>query len=424
MQVDLGDGELTVADAIRLQCHPVVSYTSASQATKKTSQAELDLPNVQGRELRTVSANPDWVEVIKRRYKFDTVHIPRNGNSEGATLPVRRDLSLNRVASIFVENQEAITHQYHRNHVLAPATHLAAAYVAGGGTFDGKPFLHAAREAIAASVVRPGDPTVDSLIFPDHKISSKVTTRRWSLSSSLSQPQEATLLLGEDKTHRVMTKLAPLIDAIVQDQSYMFPTTLTDVSSGVCALTQVWSQMAASRAANDPGAWINKLYASSVDGKTYHCYFKLIDEENMEISRWYNDSDNVHNTVAVMLYSLEQLYTHPDLRTLPTSQGDVSDAKSGDLMPSPSGSSFGPSFGFALWGRCGRFWNNTMRQVRKSWEYPNLPTPWCLEIDPGLSRVVVFTDPGPDSPQAVFDEFVARGSCGTVLRCRSEKKVV
>lgn len=60
--------------------------------------------------------------------------------------------------------------------------------------------------------------------------------------------------------------------------------------------------MVAFRAGGDPAAWINKLYASSAEGEAFHCYFKLVDEETVHLSKWYNDSDSLENTVAVIIY--------------------------------------------------------------------------------------------------------------------------
>lgn len=94
--------------------------------------------------------------------------------------------------------------------------------------------------------------------------------------------------------------------------------------------------MATSRNDGDPAAWINKLYASSQSDEEYHCFFKLVDEETMHISKWYSDSDSLENTVAVLLYSLEQLYTHPDRRILPSSTADRT-AASATTVLSPSG---------------------------------------------------------------------------------------
>jgi hypothetical protein len=43
----------------------------------------------------------------------------------------------------------------------------------------------------------------------------------------------------------------------------------------------------------------------------------------MAISKWYHDMDSLDNTVAVLLYSLEQLHIHPGLRVLPSSTADT-----------------------------------------------------------------------------------------------------
>jgi hypothetical protein len=42
----------------------------------------------------------------------------------------------------------------------------------------------------------------------------------------------------------------------------------------------------------------------------------------MAISKWYLDSSSLENTVAVLLYSLEQLHTDPKHRVLPLSAAE------------------------------------------------------------------------------------------------------
>ncbi|KAF8146159.1 hypothetical protein K438DRAFT_1870458 [Mycena galopus ATCC 62051] len=407
----------TIAEAIQLQRHPVITYNSTSVATKQTSQAELALP----RRLRSVQADRGWVEDVKKRYDFAAVQIPENYY---ATHPkLRACLDINQDPEPFEETQEADTHMFHRDHILQSASQLVAAYVTLGGLCNGIPFSQAAQDATASLKVRPGGRTDDSLIIPDHKFSLSVPSEcRWLDHPRRSEPREAQLLIGEDKTHRVMGKLRPTIDTIVQDQSYEYPTSINGATRGTRGLTQVWSQMAASRNDGDPAAWINKLYASSQSPEEYHCFFRLVDEETMHISKWYSDSDSLENTVALLLYSLEQLYTHPDRRVLPSSAADRN-AASATAVLSPSGAwlehlvpAF-PQFTILdfLW--------STMRNIAQAiLGRPSFhSTPPSLEVDPITLHVRLLRD---NAPPIVFDEVAGKGATGTVLRSRAEKKIL
>lgn len=171
------------------------------------------------------------------RYDFASVRLPDNYTDT----EVGAYLILNRQPKLFKETQETVTHMFHRGNVLQPAASLAAAYVTSGGLSEGLPFSPAAVQAISSLLVRPGDPTEDSMIVPDHQlIVDAITTTRWlNPGPQSSETREATLLLGEDKTHRVMNKIRPAIDNIVEDKSYLYPSSLSGVVSGVRVLTQV-----------------------------------------------------------------------------------------------------------------------------------------------------------------------------------------
>ncbi|KAJ6504526.1 hypothetical protein DFH09DRAFT_1201007 [Mycena vulgaris] len=324
-------------------------------------------------------------------------------------------------------DSETDTHMFHREHILVPATRLAAGYVSGGGLCNGRPFSEAARAAITTLKARPGGRPEDSLIYPDHKLALQViTTRRWQDLPSLSGASlsEAILLVGEDKTHRVMSKIRPLVDTIVKNGSYQYPTSIREVSSGIRVLTQAWSQMAAFRLNGDPAAWINKLYASSSSGEKYHCYLKLVDEDTVNISKWYSDADSLENTVAVLLYSLEQLHTHPDHRLLPSNISDTSQARPfmAPLCPPTACWDRLIIFGVTPFKIFNYFWAKMLTFTQAFWRRPEFRfIPPSLEADPARLSVLL-TDK--DGHQTIFNEFVGRGSDGTALRCRSEKKIV
>ncbi|KAK6984412.1 hypothetical protein R3P38DRAFT_2806597 [Favolaschia claudopus] len=188
-----------------------------------------------------------------------------------------------------------------------------------------------------------------------------------------------------------MRKLAPLIQTIVRDQSYVYPQHKS---------TSVWSQMAASRVAGDPGAWINKLYASSIAGQRFHCYFKLVDEENMEISRWYNDADSLRNTVAIILYSLENF--------LPAGMGDRTGTADATLPL---------LFGrYPLILRALMWLSQTLSNIALFWTVPQV-----LSIDPQSTCILLTRG---NLPYTLFDEYVGKGSCGIALRSRNGKKII
>ncbi|KAJ7091593.1 hypothetical protein C8R44DRAFT_750498 [Mycena epipterygia] len=158
---------------------------------------------------------------------------------------------------------------------------------------------------MATAEVRPGLRAEEALIYPDHQITVE------GAGNEMGRHSRSTLLLGEDKIHRVMAKAAPLLNSVLQLKTYVYPTVFESAAAPVRILTQVGGQIVAARASGDPAAWINKLYASSSrDGLNhrYHCCVKLVDDETIHISKWYDDSDSLENTVAVILYSLEQLY--------------------------------------------------------------------------------------------------------------------
>lgn len=176
--------------------------------------------------------------MVKKRYNFAAVQIP---DSYYATDPkLCACLDMNQGPEPFEETQEADTHMFHRDHILQPASQLAAAYVTLRGLCNGVPFSQAAQDAISSLKVRPGGRTDDSLIIPDHKFSLNVPSEcRWLNHPHPSEPREAQLLIGEDKTHRVMEKLRPTIDAIVHGQSYEYPTSINGATRGIRGLTQV-----------------------------------------------------------------------------------------------------------------------------------------------------------------------------------------
>ncbi|KAF7358244.1 hypothetical protein MVEN_00873300 [Mycena venus] len=342
--------------------------------------------------------------MVKKRYNFAAVQIP---DSYYATDPkLRACLDMNQDPEPFEETQEADTHMFHRDHILQPASRLAAAYVTLGGLCNGVPFSQAAQDAISSL-----------------KFSLSVPSEcRWLDDPHPSKPREAQLLIGEDKTHRVVEKLRPTIDAIVHGQSYEYPTSINGATRGIRGLTQVWSQMAASRNDGDPAAWINKLYASSQSDEGYHCFFKLVDEETMHISKWYSDSDSLEYTVAVLLYSLEQLYTHPDRRILPSSTADRNAASAMTVL-SPSGAWLEQSVpAFPLFSILNFLWH-TMRNIARALfgRASFHSTPLSLEVDPITLHVRLLRDNG---PPILFDEVAGKGATGTALRSRAEKKIL
>jgi hypothetical protein len=162
---------------------------------------------------------------VKRRYNFTAVQIPGELDDFGLTLHARLKLNKEAVQHHYKETSEAVTHQFHRDHALQVAILLADAYISGGGTCDGAPFpdVLEARHAIRGCSARPCDRPQEALIYADHKISN----------------EETILLLGEDKTNPVMEKARTLIDNIVENQLYEYPTSIKEANAGIRVLTQV-----------------------------------------------------------------------------------------------------------------------------------------------------------------------------------------
>lgn len=238
MVIDIVNGDLTIADALAAFRPPSVRYVSASVETKSISKAELDLSTTWRRSLQMVTESPDWVDKLKERYDLASVHVPKAGK----TLPFVRSYLSNSTldSSVYLETQEPVTHQFHRDCVLTPAVHLAIAYVVGGGTANGFPFSQAAKDAVQTLTARPGDRTGKSLIYPDHQMTVQVTEQRWkSPPQCVGDTTHATLLLAEDKTHRVMFKAAPLIQELIKSGGDRYPTEMLGCDVATRVLTQV-----------------------------------------------------------------------------------------------------------------------------------------------------------------------------------------
>ncbi|KAJ7326452.1 hypothetical protein DFH08DRAFT_941074 [Mycena albidolilacea] len=380
----ISNPEFPLAGAIGLFNHPVITSKSRSTATRaeSVSSAELALPVTNGRQLRVVSREDDWVEAVKGRYGFDTVLLPAEDESGGPYRDIRCLLTLNRTPEQYDEAQETDTHKFHGK-IYEAARFLAAAYVDGGGLCDGDPFPPAARTAIATLQHRNSGCAEDSLIYPDHTLALKViAARRWEdpSPSSGGVSKESILLVGEDKTCLVMSKLRHLVDDIVQKGSYEYPNSSQQVPAGVRVLTQVWSQMASFRLSGDPAAWINKLYASSTSGKEYHCYFKLVSEETVAMSR----------CIATPSVSwVERLKSGVD-----------------------------PINIFYFFG------SKMFNLTQAFWGKPAFRSPsFYLEVDPAR-RSCLLVNAGRNTGQILFDEVAGVGATGTALRSRAEKKIL
>ncbi|KAJ7605257.1 hypothetical protein DFH06DRAFT_1348821 [Mycena polygramma] len=390
--------------------HPVISSISINTTTKDISKTERKLP----RKLQSVTSKSDWVDRLKLRYNFD-VEIPGHYYAShswllGALYLTVRERSLE-------ERQETDTHRFH-NRVLEAAVDIVTAYVELGGTCNGQPFCDAARDVTSSLKASAGFRTDDSLILPDHEVTIDVpAVQRWLPNPSSSKTCKAHVLLGEDKTHRVMEKLRPKIDAMVTNQTYRWPEldAIESAPSAVRVLTQVWGQLCAQRASNDPAGWISKLYASSpVEGPGLHCFLKLVEEGTLEVSKWYTDSDSVENTVLVLLYLLEQLFTNLDARTLPS-----------NLINRPSISA-GSSAGYSAYR-----WRYTwplLFLIRYFWYIITIIGDFIgrprfnsvsafLELDLTTQDVRLVHASG---QVVVFDEIVGQGAVGTAMRSRSD----
>ncbi|KAJ7271433.1 hypothetical protein B0H12DRAFT_1067269 [Mycena haematopus] len=404
----------TIAEFIQQHRHPVISSVSISTATKDVSKAERELP----RKLQCVMSKSDWVARLKARYNFD-VQIPEHYYVSHPWLLGAFYLAVQERSR--EERQEADTHAFHRS-VLEAVVSIAAAYVDLGGKCAGVPFSDAARAAVPSLKVSAGFHTEDSLIYPDHEISIDVPlVQRWLPRSPSSKTRKAHILLGEDKTRRVMTKLRPKIDAMVANQSYRWPAldAIQSAPSEVRVLTQVWAQLCAHRADNDPAGWISKLYASSPAGSPgLHCFFKLVDEVTLEVSEWYTDSDSVENTLVVLLYSLEQLFTNPDNRTLPSN--------SIDRPPLSAGSSAG--YSVYRWKHTWpllfliRFFWYIIAIIGDFFGRPRFNSASAfLELDLTTQDVRLVHASG---QVVVFDEIVGQGAVGTAMRSRRDGMIL
>ncbi|KAJ7116640.1 hypothetical protein C8R44DRAFT_739326 [Mycena epipterygia] len=219
-----------------------------------------------------------------------------------------------------------------------------------------------------------------------------------------------------------MAKVRPLIHAIVQQDSYAYPTSTRSVPAGVRVLTQ--SQMAAFRLSGDPVAWINKLYTSSPSGEALHCFFELATEESIHKSKWYFDSDSLENTIAVLLYSLEQLHTHPGQRMLPSHDSDTLQAAGSSVTASASWVkrlvfALDP---FKIFSFFWFFWDALM-SIARTLSGKTTPCTTChfFNVDPTRRSCILMRG---DTCLTVFDEVAGVGATGTTLRSRAEKKIV
>ncbi|KAJ6473385.1 hypothetical protein C8R47DRAFT_1199730 [Mycena vitilis] len=404
----------TVTEFIQRYQHPVISSISINTTTKAISKAERKLT----RKLQSVTSKSDWVDRLKPRYNFD-VEIPEHYYASHSWLlgdfySSARERSLE-------ERQETDTHRFH-DRVLEAAVDIVTAYIDLGGTCNGQPFCNAARDATSSLKASAGFRTDDSLIFPDHEVTIDVpAVQRWLPKPSSSNTCKAHVLLGEDKTHRVMEKLRPKIDAMVTDQTYRWPglDAIESAPSAVRVLTQVWGQLCAQRASNDPAGWMSKLYASSpAEGPGLHCFFKLAEECTLEVSKWYTDSDSLENTVLVLLHSLEQLFTDPDDRTLPSNLID---------RPSNSGG-FSAGYSPYRW----RYTWPLLFLIRLFWYIITIIGDFFgrprfnsasafLELDLTTQDVRLVHASG---QVIVFDEIVGQGAVGTAMRSRRDGMVL